>query len=146
MRRIVIIGLLLVSGYAWGNDTVIIENEKFRLEFAANGQPKSLLRLGDGMELLHTADPGPGFYLQGMHFGHGVKQVPLDDLALDGRTFTVRKGYAKLTFDLNLQPSYVAFDLEASTGVIVLCNQSYTGAIIRFGEDLLKAVNKYPSG
>lgn len=39
--------------------------------------------------------------------------------------------------------AYMAFDLEALTGVVILCNQSYAGVITRFGEDLLKAVNKY---
>lgn len=39
--------------------------------------------------------------------------------------------------------AYMAFDPDALTGVIILCNQSFAGAIIRFGEDLLKAVNKY---
>jgi hypothetical protein len=34
------------------------------------------------------------------------------------------------------------FDLEALTGVVILCNQSQAGVIIRFGEDVLKAVNK----
>ena len=38
--------------------------------------------------------------------------------------------------------AYMAFDLEALTGVVILCNQSQTGVIIRFGEDVLKAVNK----
>lgn len=41
--------------------------------------------------------------------------------------------------------AYMAFDPDALTGVIILCNQSFAGAIIRFGEDLLKAVNKYGS-
>ena len=40
--------------------------------------------------------------------------------------------------------AYMAFDPDALTGVIILCNQSYAGAITRFGEDVLKAVNKYP--
>jgi len=39
--------------------------------------------------------------------------------------------------------AYMAFDPETSTGVVILCNQSYDGAITRFGEDLLKTVNKY---
>ena len=34
------------------------------------------------------------------------------------------------------------FDLEALTGVVILCNQSQVGVIIRFGEDVLKAVTK----
>jgi CubicO group peptidase (beta-lactamase class C family) len=39
--------------------------------------------------------------------------------------------------------AYMAFDLEALTGVVILCNQSQAGVITRFGEDVLKAVNKY---
>ena len=38
--------------------------------------------------------------------------------------------------------AYMAFDLEALTGVVILCNQSQAGVIIRFGEYDLKAVNK----
>ena len=41
--------------------------------------------------------------------------------------------------------AYMAFDLEALTGVVILCNQSQEGVIVRFGEDVLKAVNKYES-
>jgi len=36
----------------------------------------------------------------------------------------------------------MTFDAEAKTGVVILCNQSYAGAVVRFGEDVLKAVNK----
>lgn len=41
--------------------------------------------------------------------------------------------------------TYMAFDREALTGVVILCNQSQEGVIIRFGEDVLKAINKYGS-
>lgn len=40
--------------------------------------------------------------------------------------------------------AYLAFDPATQTGVVILCNQSSIDKIIRFGEDLLKAVNKYP--
>jgi len=39
--------------------------------------------------------------------------------------------------------AYMGFDPENQTGVVVFCNQSQAGVITRFGEDLLKAVNKY---
>ena len=39
--------------------------------------------------------------------------------------------------------AYMAFDPSSLTGVVILCNQSSANLIIRFGEDLLKAVNKY---
>jgi CubicO group peptidase (beta-lactamase class C family) len=39
--------------------------------------------------------------------------------------------------------AYMAFDPENLTGVVILCNQSFADAIIRFGEDVLKAANKY---
>jgi CubicO group peptidase (beta-lactamase class C family) len=42
--------------------------------------------------------------------------------------------------------AYMAFDPENVTGVVILCNQSFVDAIIRFGEDVLKAVNKHASG
>jgi len=41
--------------------------------------------------------------------------------------------------------AYMAFDQETMTGVLILCNQSFENAIVRFGEDVLKAVNKYDS-
>lgn len=39
--------------------------------------------------------------------------------------------------------AYMGFDPQNRTGVVVLCNQSQKGVITRFGEDLLKAVNKF---
>lgn len=80
-----------------------------------------------------------------------------------GVTYGDREGYYQLTIGLawhmDLLPegytffwhggrtngymAYLAFDLESLTGVVILCNQSYEGVITRFGEDLLKAVNKY---
>jgi CubicO group peptidase (beta-lactamase class C family) len=41
--------------------------------------------------------------------------------------------------------AYMAFDPEALTCVVILCNQSFANAIVRFGEDVLKAVNKFTS-
>jgi CubicO group peptidase (beta-lactamase class C family) len=39
--------------------------------------------------------------------------------------------------------AYMAFDLTALTGVVILCNQSSSNVITRFGEDVLKAINNY---
>jgi D-alanyl-D-alanine-carboxypeptidase/D-alanyl-D-alanine-endopeptidase len=39
--------------------------------------------------------------------------------------------------------AYLGFDPQLLTGVVILCNQSYEGVITCFGENLLKAVNKY---
>jgi CubicO group peptidase (beta-lactamase class C family) len=104
----------------------------------------------------------------------GLKETPLDDaIALTqqphfdvgGVHYDDREGYYHLAIGLawhiDLLPeghtfywhggrtngymAYMAFDLEALTAVVILCNQSYSGAIIRFGEDVLKAVNKFES-
>jgi CubicO group peptidase (beta-lactamase class C family) len=60
------------------------------------------------------------------------------DLLPEGYTFYWQGGRT------NGYMAHMAFDPNALTGVMILCNQSYAGAITRFGEDVLKAVNKYP--
>ena len=60
------------------------------------------------------------------------------DLLPEGYTFYWHGGRT------NGYMAYMGFDPESSTGVVILCNQSYVNAITRFGEDLLKAVNGYP--
>jgi hypothetical protein len=39
--------------------------------------------------------------------------------------------------------AYIGFDKINMTGVVILCSQSSENVIGRFGEDVLKAVNKY---
>ncbi len=102
----------------------------------------------------------------------GLRATPLEDaIALShqphfdvgGVTYGDREGYYHLSIGLawhidvlpegytffwhggrtNGYMTYMAFDLETLTGVVVLCNQSYGGVITRFGEDVLKAVNRY---
>lgn len=82
---------------------------------------------------------------------------------LGGVTYDDREGYYNLSIGLawhiDLLPegytfhnhggrtngymAYIGFDLTNLTGVVILCNHSCSGIILRFGEDLLKAVNKY---
>mgnify|MGYP001823038095 FL=1 len=106
----------------------------------------------------------------------GLTATPLDDaIALShephfevgGVHYSDRDGYYNLSIGLawhidelpegytfywhggrtNGYMAYMAFDLEAMTGVVILCNQSFANAIIRFGEDVLKAINcNYPEG
>jgi len=59
------------------------------------------------------------------------------DLLPEGNTFYWHGGRT------NGYMAYMAFDLQSLTGTVILCNQSYYGVITRFGEDVLKAVNKY---
>ncbi|MBN1388368.1 MAG: beta-lactamase family protein [Bacteroidales bacterium] len=59
------------------------------------------------------------------------------DLLPEGYTFHWHGGRT------NGYMAYMAFDLESQTGVVILCNQSTPNVIIRFGEDVLKAINKY---
>ena len=102
----------------------------------------------------------------------GLSATPLDDAIslsqqghfdVGGVHYNDREGYYHLTIGLawhidelpegytfywhggrtNGYMAYMAFDLAAMTGVVILCNQSYENVIIRFGEDVLKAVNKY---
>lgn len=90
-----------------------------------------------------------------------MTQQPYFDVG--GVTYNDREGYYNLSIGLawhidvlpegytfhwhggrtNGYMAYMAFDLTAVTGVVILCNQSYADAIIRFGEDVLKAVNRY---
>ena len=60
------------------------------------------------------------------------------DLLPEGYTFYWHGGRT------NGYMAYMGFDPESSTGVVILCNQSFAGVITRFGEDALKAVNRYP--
>jgi CubicO group peptidase (beta-lactamase class C family) len=102
----------------------------------------------------------------------GLIEISLDDAMkmtqqphfdVGGVTYDDRDGYYQLSIGLawhidvlpegytfhwhggrtNGYMAYMAFDLDASTGVVILCNQSYPNVIIRFGEDVLKAVNKF---
>jgi CubicO group peptidase (beta-lactamase class C family) len=59
------------------------------------------------------------------------------DLLPEGYTFFWHGGRT------NGYMAYMAYDLDALTGVVILCNQSYADAIVRFGEDALKALNTY---
>jgi len=90
-----------------------------------------------------------------------MTQQPYFDVG--GVTYNDREGYYDLSIGLawhidvlpegytfhwhggrtNGYMAYMAFDLTALTGVVILCNQSYSNVIIRFGEDVMKAVNKY---
>ncbi len=108
---VAIIGIASTAFVAKGN--VMLENKSFRLEFDVKGKPKSLLRLADGKELLRTVDPGRGFFLEGLN----LRQIPLADLSFDGRALVARNGFAKLTFAVNVQDTYMAFALERVEGV-----------------------------
>ncbi len=120
LRSIVLVGAM-AAGLAYsvvGKESIMVENQKFRFELDVNGKPKSLLRLGDGKELLNTADPGRGFFLSGLNFWPGVTpEIALTDLSFDGDTLTVGKGLCRLTFAVNVQDSYVAFSLARIEGV-----------------------------
>jgi CubicO group peptidase (beta-lactamase class C family) len=78
-----------------------------------------------------TYDDREGYYHLSLGLAWHIDVLP------EGSTFYWHGGRT------NGYMAYMAFDPEASTGVVILCNQSYAGAIIRFGEDVLKAVNKY---
>lgn len=102
----------------------------------------------------------------------GLIGTPLDDAMkltqqpyfdVGGVTYNDREGYYHLsiglTWHIDVLPegytfhwhggrtngymAYMAFDLSAMTGVVILCNQSTPDVIIRFGEDVLKALNIY---
>ena len=97
---------------------MMIKNKKFSLECDSSGKVKSLKRFGDGKELLDTANPGRGFFLRGMNYVHAsAADIPLSDLSFDGDRLIARSGTARLTFDVNVQDSYVAFSLERVEGV-----------------------------
>ena len=102
----------------------------------------------------------------------GITDNPLAD-AIDmthqshfnvgGVTYSDREGYYNLSIGLawhidvlpegytfywhggrtNGYMAYLGFDPALQTGVAILCNQSDVNVIIRFGEDVLKAINKY---
>ena len=59
------------------------------------------------------------------------------DVLPEGYTFHYHGGRT------NAFMAYIGFDKTNMTGVVILCNQSSQNQILRFGEDVLKAVNKY---
>jgi CubicO group peptidase (beta-lactamase class C family) len=95
--------------------------------------------------------------------GEAMKLTQQPYFDVGGVTYNDREGYYNLSIGLawhidvlpegftfhwhggrtNGYMAYMAFDLTALTGVVILCNQSYPNVITRFGEDVLKAVNKY---
>jgi len=96
--------------------------------------------LGDAMDMTQH----PYFDVGGVTYGdrEGYYNLSIGlawhiDLLPEGYTFHWHGGRT------NGYMAYMAFDLEAMIGTVILCNQSYPGVITRFGEDVLKAVHKY---
>jgi D-alanyl-D-alanine-carboxypeptidase/D-alanyl-D-alanine-endopeptidase len=95
--------------------------------------------------------------------GDAMKLTQQSHFDVGGVTYNDREGYYHLSIGLawhidvlpegytfhwhggrtNGYMAYMAFDLSAMTGVVILCNQSDPNEIVRFGEDVLKAVNRY---
>ena len=95
--------------------------------------------------------------------GNAMDMTQQPYFEVGGVTYNDREGYYNLSIGLawhidvlpegytfhwhggrtNGYMAYMAFDKTALTGVVILCNQSYPDVILRFGEDVLKAVNKY---
>jgi D-alanyl-D-alanine-carboxypeptidase/D-alanyl-D-alanine-endopeptidase len=102
----------------------------------------------------------------------GLMQTPLTDAIgltqqscfnVGGVTYNDRDGYFNLSIGLgwhiheipksytyywhggrtNGYMAYMAFILEESTGIVLLCNQSSPNIISRFGDELLNAVHRY---
>ncbi len=74
-----------------------------------------------------------GFYNLSIGLAWHIDELP------EGYTFHWHGGRT------NGYMAYMAFDQATMTGVVILCNQSKENVIVRFGEDVLKAVNKYDS-
>ena len=72
-----------------------------------------------------------GYYHLGLGMAWHIDSLP------EGQVFYQHGGRT------NGYMAYMGFDREMGTGVVILCNQSWKEMIIRFGEDLLKAVNRY---
>jgi CubicO group peptidase (beta-lactamase class C family) len=96
--------------------------------------------LSDAIALTHQ----PHFEVGTVTYGdrEGVYQLTIGlawhiDVTPEGYTFYWHGGRT------NGYMAHMTFDPEALTGAVVLCNQSYEGVITRFGEEVLKAVNKH---
>jgi len=96
--------------------------------------------LSDAMELAHiphfevggvTYNELEGYFNLSIGFSWHIHEIPGSYTYIwhGGRT----NGYM----------AYIAFNLEESTGLVMLCNQSYPHAILQFGDDLIDAVQKY---
>jgi D-alanyl-D-alanine-carboxypeptidase/D-alanyl-D-alanine-endopeptidase len=147
-----------VSNLAPGHDESLdsVENYTAKDIFQGAGFIKSslgdmMIYLKAQMGLIETALEDAMKLTQQSHFDVG------------GVTYNDREGYYHLSIGLawhidvlpegytfhwhggrtNGYMAYMGFDLSAMTGVVILCNQSDPDVIIRFGEDVLKAVNRY---
>jgi D-alanyl-D-alanine-carboxypeptidase/D-alanyl-D-alanine-endopeptidase len=78
-----------------------------------------------------TYDDRVGTYHLSIGFFWHIDRLP------EGYTFIYHGGRT------NGYMAYIGFDKSNRTGAVILCNQSTMNVMIRFGEDLLKAVNKY---
>jgi CubicO group peptidase (beta-lactamase class C family) len=96
-------------------------------------------------------------------FGHAIELTQQSHFDVGGVTYNDREGYYNLSIGLgwhidelpegftvhhhggrtNGYMAYMGFNKQNFTGVVILCNHSSSNVIIRFGEDLLKALNKY---
>lgn len=90
-----------------------IQNKKFSLKFDVNGKPKSLFRFADKKELIYSAKPGDGFYL----IGANSKRIAFKSMKYFNNQLIVKNGSAKLTFDVNVQNSYISFSLKRVEGI-----------------------------
>ncbi len=96
--------------------------------------------LSEAMELAHqpyfevggvTYNALEGYFILSIGFSWHIHEIPGSYTYLwhGGRT----NGYMV----------YIAFIPEASTGVVLLCNQSTENTILQFGDDLVKALHRY---
>ena len=96
--------------------------------------------LSDAMELSHrpyfevggvTYNELEGYFILSIGFSWHIHEIPGSYTYIwhGGRT----NGYM----------AYMAFDPDASTGLVLLCNQSSENIILQFGDDLVQALHHY---
>ena len=96
------------------------------MKFALGGRPLSFAR-GNGVNLINTADPGPGFYLT-TGSETDEKTIPIIFMeSKDGKLLATAADGTRITLSVNAGKTHVSFSLEKMENV-----PDHTEPILRF--------------
>ena len=118
IRKILaLLAIVLVYGTSHA-DALEIKTEEMVLEFAADGQPKSLKMKNDVREHLNVRSPGEGFVVQGYAFNYGRSiGIPLNDLSYDGEHLIAQNGHVKITLAVRAAGQGILFEVKRVEGL-----------------------------
>lgn len=95
--------------------SALIESERFKLRFAADGKPASF-ELSDGTELLNVASPGKGFYLA--NASKAVIDLPVVEIREPGQLVVESdNGTQQIIFKVTEGEAYIGLQIERLKGI-----------------------------